>query len=208
MTASTHGSGIEHDRSSGSERHALRGITGRPLEGAADTRRTALLVGLAVLAVVGIAYGLVERGRRADLEDERTAATVRGDSLATALAANNSLLAGRPAVEDLLAVLAAPDVASFPLAGSTDARGSLVASSGGAILSAAGLPPGEYTLWHVDDAGPHHVADLGRAPEGRLFALLEDAAFATGWGAILIAKPSPEPPGPGEIVLEYRGFLR
>ncbi|MGH7573314.1 MAG: hypothetical protein ACREMK_15940 [Gemmatimonadota bacterium] len=208
MTASTPSSGIVPDRSSGSERQALRGITGRPLEGKTDTRRTALLVGLAVLAVAGIVYGLVERARRADLEDERAAATVRGDSLATAVATRDSLLAGRPAVTDLLAILSAPDVASFPLAGSTNARGSLVASSGGAILTADGLPEGEYALWHVDDAGPHHVADLGPTPEGRVFALLDDAAFATGWGAILIAKPGLAAAAPGEIVLEYRGFLR
>ncbi len=208
MTTPTQNSGIAGERSPGSERQALRRITGRPLEDASGNRRTAILAGLAVLAVAGIAYGLVERSRRGDLAREHFSATARGDSLAAALAANDSLLAGRPAVEDLLAILAAPDVASFPLAGAADTRGSLIASSGGAILSAAGLSPGEYMLWHVDDAGPHHVADLGQAPEGRLFALLGDAAFATGWGAILVAKPNPSGSTPGEIVLEYRGFLR
>lgn len=195
---------------SGEEREALRGITGRPLEDGPGVRRTAILVGLAVLAVAGIAYGLVERSRRADLEDERSAAALRGDSLTAALAARDSLVAGRPAVEALLGILAAPDVASFRLAGSTDARGSLVASSGGAILSASGLPAdgAGYALWHVDDAGSHHVVDLGRAPEGRLFALLDDAAFATGWGALQIAREGPATGTPGEIVLEYRGFLR
>ncbi len=204
----TRNSGIAGDPSPGSERQALRRITARPLEEAPGTRRTAVLIVLAVLAVAGVAYGLVERARRADLEDERSAAALRGDSLAGALAARDLLLAGRPSVESLLAILASPDVASFPLAGSSGARGSLVASSGGAILSADGLPGGEYALWHVDDAGPHRVAALGRAQEGRLLALLDDASFATGWGGLQVAGEGPAAATPGEIFLEYRGFLR
>lgn len=202
--------GAARDPSSGSERQALRRITGRPLEDAPGASWTAVLIGFAVLAVAGIAYGLVERGRRVDLEDERTAATARGDSLAGALSARDSLLTARPTVESLLEVLAAPDVTSFQLAGSGDVRGSLITSVGGAILSAHGLSVegSGYALWHVDDAGAHHVADLGRAPDGRLFALLGDASFATGWGAIQIAREGATAEAPGEIVLEYRGFLR
>lgn len=202
--------GIDPRTSSGAEREALRGITGRPLEDGPGARRTAILAGLAVLAVAGIVYGLVERSRRGELERERAAAAQRGDSLTAALAGRDSLIAGRPAVEDLLTILAAPDVASFPLAGAGDARGSLVASSGGAILSASGLAGdgAGYALWHVDDAGPHHVVDLGRATEGRLFALLGDAAFATGWGALQIARADAPSDEPQEVVLEYRGFLR
>lgn len=202
--------GIDPRTSSGAEREALRGITGRPLEDGPGARRTAILAGLAVLAVAGILYGLVERSRRVELEHERAAAGARGDSLTAALVARDSLVAGRPAVEELLAILAAPDVASFPLTGSGEARGSLVASSGGAILSASGISAegAGYALWHVDDAGPHHVVDLGRASGGRLFALLGDAAFATGWGALQVTRSDAVSGTPGEIVLEYRGFLR
>lgn len=200
---------------SGSERQAIRGITARPLEDRPGSRWTALLAVMAALAVAGIVWGVVERSRRGALEDERVAAASRGDSLAAALATRDSMLAGRPGVEELLAILAAPDVASFSLAatasaGAAGARGSLVASPGGAIVSASGLPAGdgEYVLWHVDDAGPHRVAGLGPTPDGRVLALLEDASFATGWGAIQIAREDETTDAPGEVVLEYRGFLR
>ena len=117
----------------------------------------------------------------------------------------------RKSVEELLAVLAAPDVAAFPLAGPGQARGSLIASSDGAIVSASGLPRSAdavYALWHVDDMGPHRVTDLGAAPEGRLLALLADAGFATGWGAVQIGRGGGDATGPAEVLLEYRGFLR
>jgi hypothetical protein len=161
--------------------------------------------------VAGFTYGLWERSRRTSLEGERVAAAQLGDSLSALLAGRDSLLAGRPSVEELLAVLAAPDVAAFPLAGAAEARGSLIASAGGAILSASGLsgsPETPYSLWHVDDAGPHLVTELGTAPEGSLFVLLNDAGFATGWGAIQIGRGSGDTPGPEQVLLEYRGFLR
>ncbi|HKY60098.1 MAG TPA: hypothetical protein VJP59_03715, partial [Gemmatimonadota bacterium] len=142
---------------------------------------------------------------------ERAVIAGRADSLGVALADRDSLIAGRPSVEELLAVLAAPDVASFPLAGTVGARGSLVASSGGAILAVSGLPRSPdpvYALWHVDDAGPHRVTELGPAPDGRLLALLDDAGFATGWGALQVARGGDEDAGPGQVLLEYRGFLR
>jgi hypothetical protein len=170
-----------------------------------------VLIVLAVLATAGIAYGFIERSRRTALDRERIAISGRADSLGAALTARDSLLAGRPSVEELLAILAAPDVASFPLSGPADARGSLVASADGAILSASGLPrspDNEYDLWHVDDAGPHRVTQLGSAPDGRLFALLEDAGFATGWGAIQVGQGGGEGAGPAQVLLEYRGFLR
>jgi hypothetical protein len=199
---------ITRDPSPVSERAALRSITARPLE---DGRRPVVLIVLGILAVAGIGYGLVERSRRATVEQERLAIAGRADSLGAALAGRDSLLAGRPSAEELLTVLAAPDVASFPLSGTAEARGSLVASSGGAILAASGLPPSSdttYVLWHVDDAGPHRVVELGAAPQGRLFALLADAGFATGWGAIQVGRGSGEGAGPAQILLEYRGFLR
>ena len=210
VTGPVNSPGIAGDAASGSERRALRSITERPLESGPGPRWIVAVIVLAVLAVAGIAYGLVERSRRAELEHKRVAALVRGDSLTSALAARDSLLETRPTVESLLSILSSPDVASFPLAGSAEARGSLVASSGGAILSASGLPAADsgYTLWHVDDAGVHRVAGLGSAPDGHLLALLEDASFATGWGAIQVAKEDPASEAPGEIVLQYRGFLR
>ena len=194
-----------------SEREDLRSITARRLDRASDPRQTVLLIALGVLAAAGIGYGLVERSRRTAAEEERAAIAGHADSLEAALADRDSLLAGRPTVEELLAVLAAPDVAAFPLAGAGEARGSLIASPGGAILSAHGLPRSPedaYVLWHVDDAGPHLVAELGTTPDGRLFALLDDAAFATGWGAIQIGRGTGAAPRPSEVLLEYRGFLR
>jgi len=199
---------VARDLSPASERAALRSITARPLE---DRRRPAILVVLGVLAVAGIGYGLVEQSRRASVEEERLAIAGRADSLGAALAGRDSLLAGRPSAGELLAVLAAPDVASFPLSGTAEARGSLVASSGGAILAASGLPPSSdttYVLWHVDDAGSHRVVELGAAPQGRLFALLDDASFATGWGAIQVGPGDGDAAGPAQVLLEYRGFLR
>ena len=196
---------------SSSEREALRSITARPVDPGAGPRRTWLLIVLGGLAVAGIVYGLVERSRRGSLERDRVAAAARADSLSVALSARDSLLAGRPSVEELLAVLAAPDVAAFPLAGPGQARGSLIASSDGAIVSASGLPRSPdalYTLWHVDDAGAHRVAGLGAAPEGRLLALLDDAAFMTGWGAVQIGGGGGDAEGPVKVLLEYRGFLR
>lgn len=194
-----------------SEREALRSITARPLDPGSGPRRSWLLVVLGVLAVAGIVYGLVERSRRGSLERERVAAAARADSLGIAISTRDSLLAARLTVEELLAVLAAPDVAAFPLAGAGEARGSLIASSDGAIVSASGLPRSAetvYSLWHVDDAGPHLVTELGTAPEGGLLALLDDAGFATGWGAIQIGRGSGDAAGPAEVLLEYRGFLR
>ncbi len=194
-----------------SEREALRSITARPLDPGSGPRRTWLLIALGVLAAAGIAYGLVERSRSGSLERERVAAAARADSLGIAISTRDSLLAARPSVEELLAVLAAPDVAAFPLAGATEARGSLIASSDGAIVSASGLPRSPdavYALWHVDDAGAHRVTDLGTAPEGSLLALLDDAGFATGWGAIQIGRGSGDAAEPEQVLLEYRGFLR
>jgi hypothetical protein len=52
------------------------------------------------------------------------------------------------------------------------------------------------------------VADLGAAPEGRVLALLQDAAFMTGWGAVQIGRGSGDAREPVEVLLEYRGFLR
>ena len=196
---------------SSSEREALRSITARPLDPAPGPRRTWLLVVLGGLAVAGIIYGLVERSRRGAVERERVAAAARADSLGMAVSARDSLLAARPSVEELLAVLGAPDVAAFPLAGADQARGSLIASSNGAIVSASGLPRSPdavYALWHVDDAGAHRVAGLGAAPQGRVLALLDDAAFMTGWGAVQIGRGSGDAGGPVEVLLEYRGFLR
>jgi hypothetical protein len=196
---------------SSSEREALRSITARPLDPEPGPRRNWLLIVLGGLAVAGIVYGLVERSRRGSLERERVAAAARADSLGNAVSRRDSLLAARPSVEELLAVLGASDVAAFPLAGAAGARGSVIASSDGAIVAASGLPgsPGAvYGLWHVDDAGPHHVADLGAAPEGRVLALLQDAAFMTGWGAVQIGRGSDDAREPVEVLLEYRGFLR
>jgi hypothetical protein len=203
--------GAARDPFPGSEREALRSITARPLGEGSRHGPSWLPILVGALAVAGIGYGLLERSRRAGQEGERVALTARADSLRSALAARDSLLAGRPSVEELLAVLAAPGASAFPLIGSTEARGSLIASADGAIVSASGLPRSPdavYVLWHIDDAGPHRVVDLGTAPSGRLFALLDDAGFATGWGAVQIGQGGDNAAGPAQVILEYRGFLR
>lgn len=197
--------------SPGSEREALRSITARPLDAGSRHAPAWLPILLGGLAVAGIVYGLVERSRRAGLEEERAALTARADSLRSALAGRDSLLAGRPSVAELMGVLAAPGAAAFPMRGPGEVHGSLIASGQGAIVSASGLPRSpdtEYVLWHLDDAGPHRVADLGTAPEGRLFAVLDDAGFATGWGVLLIGQGGDNAAGPAQVILEYRGFLR
>lgn len=196
------------------EREALAAVTESPLRREIPTGWLAAVAVLAVLLLAALAWGLHERGRAAELEAARRAAAARADSLASLATARDSLVAARPSMDELLPVLAAPDLVNLPLSGEGGAAGQFLASGEGVLITARGLLPLSegltYQLWREGPTGPAAIARLGSAPGGRLLSILPDAGSLDGWGALVVTvEPLRGGTGPtGATVLQYRGRLR
>ncbi len=174
------------------ERAALAAVTSRPLP---PDRGRVWLVAAVLLAAIGV--GAVAWALYARHEGDRTAAALRAaearaDSLATVVAHRESALAARPRIDELAPLLAAPDLTVTLLAGSDPSvSGRLLASDArGALLVASGLPalPEErvYRLWRQGRTGTEAITDLGRAPDGHLFARFSSTDFLEGARALTI----------------------
>lgn len=196
------------------ERAALAAVTARPIRrrrsGARGWPLLALFLGLLFLGA--LAWALTLRSERSSFERERLASTAAMDSLASALAARDSLDAARPGATDLAPILASTELASIDLTGATGARGRLMAADDGALLVAEEMPPlseeGGYHLWTRTPGGvAGHVTSLGSAPGGYVLARFSDATFLRGAGGIVItAESGPAGESPlGAIMLQ--GFV-
>jgi hypothetical protein len=192
-----------------SERAALAAVTTAPARRVPWPWFALSLVLLA--AGIGVAvWGLEEHGRAERAATRAAGQQAARDSLDRVLERTQLELAGQPRAAELAPLLAAGDLAVVPLAGAGGAEGRIVASAGGALFVASGLPGlpagGTYQLWRRAGALVEPVAALGDAPQDFLFALFTDAGFLTGAQTLFVsaeAGPGATVPG-GAPVLEGR----
>lgn len=177
------------------ERAALTSVTGRPLD---RDRRSwawpAVALVLAAAAIGAAAWGWSTREERAELEQRLFEASAVIDGMTVDLAAADSLLEARPTAEELAPILAASNAVEVELSGAPPARGRLLGSDAGALLTAAGLPPlpaeRTYRLWRLGPTGAEPIAELGRAPDGFLMARFLRADFVEGATELGVAASS------------------
>jgi hypothetical protein len=196
------------------ERRALAAVTARSSARASARKWKWAAVGVGLIALAAIAFGVRENRRNTGLAAAGAAADGRADSLAAQLVVRDSLLTVAAKRDELLSVLAAPDRHELPLFGPDPARGRLIASQGRAVITGAGLASlsadSTYAFWLENDSGFRLLADLGDARDGRVLAGLPDDAFLVGWAALTITveRKPPDSLPQGEVLLEYRGWMR
>jgi hypothetical protein len=203
---------IPQAQTGSAERRALAAVTARSSARARGWKWATAGAGLVALAT--IAFAVRENQRNTELAAAGAAAHARADSLAAQLVVRDSLLTVAAKTDELLTVLAAPDRHELPLFGQEPARGRLIASQGRAVITAAGLASlsadSTYAFWLENDLGFQLLADLGDALDGRVLAGLPSGSFLVGWAALLVTveRKPPDSLPRGEILLEYRGWVR
>jgi hypothetical protein len=205
---------IPEAQTGSAERRALAAVTARSSARTGARKWKWATVGVGLIALAAIAFGVREDQRNTRLAAAGAEADARADSLAAQLVVRDSLLTVAAKTDELLTVLAAPDRHELPLFGQEPARGRLIASQGRAVITGAGLASlsadSTYAFWLENDSGFRLLADLGDARDGRVLAGLPSDSFLVGWAALLVTAER-EPPDSipqGEILLEYRGWVR
>jgi hypothetical protein len=175
------------------ERAALAAVTARPLRRRRSRGRGWVIAALLflVLFAAALAWALTLQAERSGFDQERQAAAATVDSLVAEIAARDSLESAGPGATEFTPVIAAPDLATVDLSGSSGAHGRLLASGEGALLVAENLPPlsedGSYHLWTRTPAWAiSYVIALGPASGGYLLARFSDSAFLLGAAGVFI----------------------
>ena len=205
---------IPQAKTGSAERRALAAVTARSTArpGARGWKLVAAVTGLVALAA--IAFTVREGQRNERLAAAGAAADARADSLAAQLVVRDSLLAVAAKTEELTAILAAPERHELLLFGQDMTRGRLIASQGRVVITATGLASvsadSTYVLWLENDFGTRLLAGLGNARDDRLLTGLPSDTFLVGWAALTITveRKPPDSLPRGEVLLEYRGWLR
>ncbi len=205
---------IPQAQAGSAERRALASVTDLSTTRSGKHGWKLATAGAGLVALAAIAFAVREGQRNTELTATQAAAAARGDSLAAQLSVRDSLLAVAAKTEELTAVLAAPDAHRLPLLGEGVARGRLTASQGKAVIAATGMTSvgadSTYALWLENDFGTRLLAELGNTRDGRLLTGLPDDAFLVGWAALTITveRKPPDSLPRGEVLLEYRGWMR